>query len=424
MPRLDASDEVLSYRESAPGGLSIAYLSTYPPRECGLATYCEDLLTATLTVPTVGEPMVFAMEDHAGHYDYPWPVVGTVEDHEESEYEAAAQFINESPADIVSIQHEFGIYGGPQGHGLCRFLEDLTKPVVTTLHTVLPSPSPSQRAMIRELARRSDRLVVFNGLANDILQSEYRLDRKQIALVHHGAPAPATESRQKLKQRLGLAGRRVLSTFGLVSRGKGLEYAIAALPAIQKAHPDVCYVIVGETHPGVQRTEKETYREELARLVKQNGLEDSVTFINRYLTKPEIVSYLGATDVYLTPYLNPHQVSSGTLAYAMAAGRAIVSSSYLYAQFLMRDGRGILVDFASSAAIADSANSILSSPALQREIECRCRLYGKRMLWPTVGARYVSVFGDVLRERQGYGPEAAYAPAPAEYEYIAPRGTP
>jgi len=186
MPGFDAFDEVLDYPETASGGLSIAYLSAYPPRECGLATYCEDLLTATLTAPAVGEPIVIAMEDRAHHYDYPWPVVGTVEDREESEYEAAAQFINESPAGIVSIQHESGIFGGPQCRGLCRFLEDVTKPIVTTFHAVLPSPSPSERAMIGKLARRSDRVVVFNGLAEAVLQREYRLGRTKIALVHHG----------------------------------------------------------------------------------------------------------------------------------------------------------------------------------------------------------------------------------------------
>jgi len=422
MPGFDAFDEVPDYCESAPGGLSVAYLSTYPPRQCGLATYCEDLLTATLAVSSVGEPMVIAMENRSGHYDYPWPVVGTVDDQEESEYEAAAQFTNESPADIVSIQHEFGIFGGPQCGGLYRFLEDVTKPVVTTLHTVLPSPSPPQRAMVKELARRSDRLVVINGLADDILQREYRVERKKITLAHHGAPAPSPESREKLKQRLGLAGRRLLSTFGLVSRGKGLEHAINAMPAIRKAHPDVCYLIAGETHPGVQQTEKETYREELERLVRENNLEDSVIFINRYLTKPEIVSYLGATDLYLTPYLYPHQISSGTLAYAVAAGRAVVSSSYLYAQFLLRDGRGVLIDFANSGAIIESVNAVLSDPARQHDMESKCRAYGRRMLWPTVGARYVNIFRDVLREQQAYAPEPAYLSVPTEFDYVTPRG--
>jgi glycosyltransferase involved in cell wall biosynthesis len=425
MSGFDALDEVSNYpgyREDAPGGLSISYLSTYPPRQCGLATYCEDLLTTTLTIPGAGEPMVFAMENRSDHYDYPWPVLGTVDDREESEYEAAAQFVNESPAEIVSIQHEFGIFGGARCRGLYRFLQSVSRPIVTTLHTVLPTPSPPERAMIRDLAGRSDRVVILNGLAEDILQREYQVDRRKIALIYHGAPAPSCEDRETLKERLGLAGRRVLSTFGLVGRGKGLEHAIAAMPAILRAHPDACYVIAGESHPDALKTEKERYREELVRLVAEHGLEESVVFINRYLTKAEIVSYLGATDVYLTPYLNPHQISSGTLAYAVAAGRAVVSTSYLYARFLLRDGRGMLVDFAHSDAIAAAANRVLDDPALQGEMESRSRVYGKRMLWPMVAARHVSLYRDVLREQQAYAPEAAYVPVSAEYDYMTPRG--
>jgi glycosyltransferase involved in cell wall biosynthesis len=401
---------------------NIAYLSTYPPRECGLATYCEDLVEAIAASGGAGEPMVIAMESEEDSHDYPWPVVGTVKDREESEYEAAARFLNESPADIVNIQHEFGIYGGMECRGLSSFLEHLTKPLVTTLHTVLPSPPAPARAMIRELAERSDRLVVFNGLALGLLERDYRIPRRQVAVIHHGAPAPSSEPREAVKARLGLSGRRVLSTFGLVSPGKGLEYAISALPAIRRRHPEVLYLIAGETHPGVRRTQRESYRERLAALVGKLGLEGSVRFVNKYLTKAEIISYLAATDVYLTPYLNPHQVSSGTLAYAVAAGKAIVSTGYLYARFLCGEGRGVLVEFSNSSAIAEAVIRILDDPGLQRELESRTRGYGQRMLWPVVGVRYLGLLGEALQRQPAFAGRPAYAELGASYQALSSGG--
>jgi glycosyltransferase involved in cell wall biosynthesis len=384
-------------------GLCAAYLSTYPPRECGIATFCEDLISSTVLNDGAGEPMVFAMEADDGPYSYQRPVRGVVHEPDENQYEEAADFINDSPAACVSVQHEFGIFGGVGGRGLFRFLDRLRKPVVTTLHTVIPEPEDDMRANMQDLADCSQRLVVMNAYALDILRRDYGIDRHKISLIHHGALPPSLEGRAAARARLDLSDRKVLSTFGLVARGKGLQYVLKALPDIIRRHPDVCYLIVGQTHPGVQRVEKESYREELLSLVSELHLRNHVRFVNRYVSKAEIVRFLAATDIYVTPYLDPRQITSGTLAYALAAGAAVVSTPYLYARFLLGGQRGRLVDFESPSSVAATVNDLLDHPDDMAAVQRRARLYGQQMFWPAVGARYLRLFRQVVR---GYETQA------------------
>lgn len=376
----------------------MAYLSTYPPRECGIATFCEDLIAAAGDGQPHLSPIVLAMENGAGYHRYSRPVVHVVDDSREEDYQEAADFINESPAEVVSLQHEFGIYGGVDGVGIHRFLARIAKPVVTTLHTVLPNPDAKIHEMVRALGEKSERLMVMNPLANQILRSEYQIPARKLAFVHHGAPAPLTEPRREVKARLGLEGRKVMCTFGLVGPGKGLEYAIAALPRVVARHPELLYLIVGETHPGARPGGVDAYRETLTRMIQDLGLAESVQFVNHYLTKDEIVSYLAASDIYITPYLNPHQICSGTLAYAMAAGRAIISTPYLHARFLLARERGLLVSFADSESIAEAMQRVLETPGLQFTLEARARAYGQRLLWPEVGARYRNLLREVVSQ--------------------------
>ncbi|MBN1458332.1 MAG: glycosyltransferase family 4 protein, partial [Armatimonadetes bacterium] len=381
-----------------------AYLSTYPPRECGIATFCEDLVGSTVLSEGVGKPVVYAMENAPEARAYTWPVRGVLHESNDEQYAEVAESINDSLVACVSIQHEFGIFGGLHGRGLFQFLDRLRKPVVTTLHTVLPEPEPAMCENLGQLAKRSQRLVVMNAYALGILHHDYGIDSEKVALIHHGVLPPSLEVRSVAKERLDLTGRKVLSTFGLVARGKGLQYVIEALPDIVKRHPEVCYLIVGQTHPEVQRAEKESYREELLNLVSDLHLQEHVRFVNRYVSKAEIVRFLAATDIYVTPYLNPHQITSGTLAYALAAGTAVVSTPYLYARFLLGDQRGRLVDFHSSASIADTVNHTLEHTDEMKALQRRARLYGQQMYWPAVGARYLKLFHQVVRE---YGPLAA-----------------
>jgi len=387
--------------------VKVAYLSTYPPRECGIATFCEDLIHATGGGGAFPEAVVITMEGGARYHRYSRPVVHVVDDRNEKDYQAAAEFINDSPADVVSIQHEFGIYGGLEGRGIYRFLDALRKPVVTNLHTVLPEPDQKTRDMVRALAEKSERVMVMNPIASQILSRDYGVSLKKLAFIHHGAPPPSTGQREALKQRLGVGGKKVMCTFGLVGAGKGLEYAIQALPRLLRRHPDLVYLIVGQTHPGAIHDGVDDYREALTRMITELGVEDSVRFVNHYLTKDEIISYLAASDIYITPYINPHQICSGTLAYAVAAGRAIISTAYLHARFLLGGNRGLLVDFASAASIAEAALRILDTPELQAELESRARSYGQRLLWTEVGARYRGLLREVFSQRPRPRPSPA-----------------
>jgi len=379
--------------------VKVAYLSTYPPRECGVATFCEDLIHATGAGGAFAEPVVIAMEGGARYHRYSRPVIHVVDDRNENDYQTAAEFINDSPVDVVSIQHEFGIYGGVEGRGMYRFLGAIAKPVVTNLHTVLPQPDQMTRDMVRALAEKSERVMVMNPIASQILRRDYGVALKKLAFINHGAPPPSIERREALKQRLGIAGRKVMCTFGLVGSGKGLEYAIRALPPVLRRHPELVYLIVGQTHPGALRDGVDDYRASLTRVTQELGIEDNVQFVNRYLTKDEIISYLAASDIYITPYINPHQICSGTLAYAVAAGRAIISTAYLHARFLLGGERGLLVDFASAESIAEAALRVLDAPQLQAELESRTRAYGQRLLWAEVGGRYRNLLRQVFNQR-------------------------
>ena len=406
-------------------GICVAYLSTYPPRQCGLATFCDDLVTATMAGGSQAQALVVVMESGAEERQYRSPVVMVVHESQHHHYQEAARFLNDSPADILSIQHEFGIFGGPRGPGLRLFLERLTKPVVSTLHTVVPDPDPDMRSALRFLAQHSYRLVLLNPLALDILTEDYQIERRKLAFIPHGALPPSSESREHAKTRLDLSGRRVLSTFGLVGRGKGLQHVVAALPEVRKRHPETCYVIVGQTHPAARRAEQESYREELIGLAQHLGVEDSVRLVNRYVTKSEIMAYLAATDVYVTPYLNPRQISSGTLTYAVAAGKAIVSTPYLHARFLLEDGRGLLVDFRSEQALAAAVNQILDQPALQEELETRTRHYGQRLYWPRVALQHLELLHQSVREHRAAASPPRYLqpPRPASADRgAAPKG--
>ncbi len=363
------------------------------------------------------EPVVIAMEGGARYHQYSRPVVHVVDDRNEKDYRAAAEFINDSPADVVSIQHEFGIYGGMEGRGMRRFLSTIAKPVVASLHTVLPQPDAMTRDMIRALAEKSERVTVMNPMAIQILWREYGVSPEKVSFINHGAPPPSTERREAIKQRLGVGGKKVMCTFGLVGAGKGLEYAIQALPRVLRQHPELVYLIVGETHPSAIHNGVDEYRESLTRLVGELGAEDSVRFVNHYLTKDEIISYLAASDIYVTPYVNPHQICSGTLAYAVAAGRAIISSPYLHARFLLGGDRGLLVDFASPEAIAEAALCVLGAPELQAQLESRTRAYGQSLLWAEVGERYRELLREVFRQLPRPRPRPAVlipvaAPAP------------
>jgi glycosyltransferase involved in cell wall biosynthesis len=382
--------------------MRIVFVASAMPRRCGIATFTGDLVQAVKTADPSSRTSQVAIDEPNAARAYGPEVRWRVRQEDWRNYRDAALAINATNADIVNIQHEFGLYGlwhdGIYEDHLAVFLEHLTKPSVVTLHTVPPKPEPWMRDAVRAASDKSDLIVVMAHTAAQLLHDAYGIT-KQPAVIEHGMPAIEPRGRHRLKRQLGVEDRPIISTFGLVDPRKGLEYVIEALPAIVAAHPTVLYLIVGQTHPELQKKEGETYRNSLVQVAKRLGVSDQVKFANEYLTQRQIVDYLLATDVYVTPYLDPNQITSGTLAYALGAGKAIVSTPYLHAREVLSQDRGILVPFRDADAIADAVTRLLSDPIEKRRLEQRAYEYGKEMAWPAIGRRVVALMRDVLDAR-------------------------
>lgn len=378
--------------------LSVAYVSTSVPRRCGIATYTADLIGATRAADRSLIARVAAIDEPHVVRAYSRDVLWRIRQGDPESYRRAAAAINLSKVDVVNVQHEFGLYGtwheGVAGSTyddhLRPFLEELSKPVVTTLHSVPPTPSASMRVAVRSIASLSDAVVVMASGAIPILADEYGIDSPP-AVIPHGMPAIDPHGRNRLKAKLGIEERTVISTFGLVDPRKGLEYMVAAMPEVVRAHPDALYLIAGQTHPELLRRDGERYRTGLETAIARLGLAGHVSFIDEYMAQRDIVDLLLATDVYVTPYLDPLQITSGTLAYALGAGKAIVSTSYLHAQEALADGRGILVGFADSAALAAGVNLLLRNPKHKQSLEHMAYAYSRDMTWPRAGERWVEL---------------------------------
>lgn len=382
--------------------MRIAFVASAVPRRCGIATFTSDLLAAVKAADPSVRCMQAAIDEPNAARAYGPDVRWRIRQEDWRTYRDAALAINASNADIVNVQHEFGLYGlwhdGTYDDHLKIFLEHLEKPAVTTLHTVPPSPEPWMRDAVRVASERSDVLVVMAQTAARLLADVYGVT-KQPAVIEHGMPAIEPRGRRNMKRQLGMEGRQIVSTFGLVDPRKGLEYVIEAMPAIVAANPSALYLIVGQTHPELLKRDGEKYRNSLVEVAERAGVTDHVKFVNEYLTQRQIVEYLLATDVYVTPYLDPNQITSGTLAYALGAGKAIVSTPYLHAREVLADGRGILVPARDAEAIARSVNRILADPEVKRGLERRAYEYGKEMAWPAIGRRVLALMRDVLDAR-------------------------
>ncbi|HEY6957822.1 MAG TPA: glycosyltransferase family 4 protein [Candidatus Limnocylindria bacterium] len=382
--------------------MRIAFVASAVPRRCGIATFTSDLLAAVKAADPSVRCMQAAIDEPSAARAYGPEVRWRIRQEDWRTYRDAALAINESNVDIVNVQHEFGLYGlwhdGMYDDHLKVFLEHLQKPVVTTLHTVPPDPEPWMRDAVRVASDRSDVLVVMAQTAARLLADVYGLT-KEPAVIEHGMPAIEPRGRRNMKRQLGMEGRQIVSTFGLVDPRKGLEYVIAAMPAIVAANPSALYLIVGQTHPELLKRDGEAYRNSLVDVAKRVGVTDHVKFVNEYLTQRQIVEYLLATDVYVTPYLDPNQITSGTLAYALGAGKAIVSTPYLHAREVLANERGILVPFRDADAVARAVNRILADPEVKRGFERRSYEYGKEMAWPAIGRRVLALMRDVLDAR-------------------------
>jgi glycosyltransferase involved in cell wall biosynthesis len=368
-----------------------AVIGNHLPRQCGIATFTTDLSDAIAAEYGAAAVSVVAVNDPQSRYNYPPRVRFEITESDLSSYQAAADFLNSSNVDLVCLQHEYGIFGGKAGSHVLRLLQRLKMPVVTTLHTVLREPDVDQLIVMQEIAARSDRLIVMSEHSSQFLQDIFRVPSRKIDLVPHGIPDLPFADPASYKDSFS-TGKTVLLTFGLLSPNKGFESVIQALPRILSRHRNVVYIIAGATHPHVRRREGDRYRVQLQALAKELGVEENVIFYNRFVSPQEMAALVGSAEIYVTPYRYETQAVSGTLAYALGAGKAIISTPYWHAAELLADGRGVLVSFRDPAAIAAAAIELLDNDAARETMRKRAYLYARHMVWEQVAQSYMRVF--------------------------------
>jgi glycosyltransferase involved in cell wall biosynthesis len=377
----------------------IAFVGNYLPRECGIATFTTDLCTALTTEYGEGRLFAIPVNDPDSSYQYPQQVRLELEQEDLSSYERAADFLNFNGNDLVCLQHEYGIYGGSAGSYILTMLRRLKMPLVTTLHTVLRDPALEQRLVLEEIAQLSDRMVVMSKLAAQLLRDVYAVPSEKIDVIPHGVPDLPFMDPNYYKDKFGTEGKSVLLTFGLLSPNKGIENVIQALPAILARQPNVVYIVAGVTHPHIRRREGERYREELQTLAEQLGVSEYLIFNNRFVSVEELIEHMGAADIYITPYRHEAQVVSGTLAIALGAGKAIVSTPYWHAEELLAENRGVLVPFQSPDAIAEAILGLLENNAERHAMRKRAYLHSRGTTWAKTARAYMACFQRARFER-------------------------
>jgi len=387
---------VIRYYE---GISSVSVIGNYLPRLCGIATFTTDLLEALSAEAPDINCWAVAMNDKPEGYAYPEKVRFVVNQNKLADYSVASEFLNIRQADIVCVQHEYGIFGGPAGSHLLKFLAELRMPIVTTLHTVLKDPPPEYREVMHKLADLSDKLIVMSQKACDFLRDVYAVPEEKITFIHHGIPDMPFIDPNFYKDKFGVEGKKVLLTFGLLSPNKGIDNVLQALPSVIKKHPDVIYIILGATHPHILKTYGEEYRISLQQLVRKLNISDHVTFQNRFVELKELCEYLGTADIYITPYLEEAQITSGTLVYAMGTGKAIISTPYWYATEMLAEGRGRIVPFKNPEAIAEQTIDLLDNEINRNKMRKKAYMFCRKAIWKEVSRRYLEVFSEVQLNR-------------------------
>ena len=377
------------------GKLSVVYVSTFPPRKCGIATFTEDLSNAMdeMLAPAVTSRICAMNRDGVVSYRYPQKVIFQINQDDEEEYLSVAQRINlMDELKLVNIQHEFGIFGGAWGSKLIPFMEELKKPVIITLHTVLPEPDEVVRKVVRSVTESACGVIVMTTLAKRILVEDYGIPITKIKVIPHGIHSQPYTSSQRAKKLLGYSGKVVLSTFGLLGRSKGLEYVIDALPRVVESSPDFVYIIVGATHPEVLRNEGESYRNFIIEKIYKLGLYDHVKLYNKYFPLSEILNFLKASDIYVSPSLDPNQAVSGTLSYALGMGRPVISTAFAQAREIVTDDVGVTVDFRNSQDYADAILKLVGNEEHRLQLGMNAYFRTRNMTWPNVALNYAGFF--------------------------------
>jgi len=377
--------------------MNIAFLSTYPPRECGIASFTQDLVLQLQQFPATVNTRVIAVGSTRIPYDK--RVMMELEQNDRKGYAAMARKINLSGIDLLVIEHEYDIYGGIAGEYLMDLVNLLEIPFITTFHTVLALPNERQRKMLHELGEKSEKVITMAQNSVALLTEVYSIDPLKIEVIHYGVPEITMKPREVLKKESGIEGRSIVSTFGLLSPGKGIEFGIEAIARVAQTYPEVLYFIMGQTHPSVMMRSGEIYRKSLEAKVNELGINGNVRFINKYLTKREIIRCLKMSDVYMTPYLKNDQAVSGTLAYAAGYGRVIVSTPFSYAKEMLSGGRGLLTEFGDAESIADQINYVLSHPDEKSIMEQKTLAVGENMMWHIIAKKYKELFSNILKHR-------------------------
>ncbi len=378
----------------------IAFIGNSPPRQCGIATFTSHLQRAVAERRDTNETTIVAMNDHGQSYQYPSDVFIQIKDSDVQDYIRAARILNAGDYDLVCLQHEFGIFGGESGSHILELLGRLTIPVVTTFHTVLEKPTSAQRYVMERIIALSSGLIVMANRGRDLLVDVYRAPTDKLTVIPHGIPDFEFVEPDAAKEATGLEGKSVILTFGLLGPNKGIEVMIEAMPAILERKPNALYVVLGATHPNLLREQGESYRDGLIAEVARLGIQDNVLFLNRYVDQATLLQYISACDVYVTPYLNQSQMTSGTLSYSFGLGKAVVSTPYWHAEELLDDGDGVLVPFGSSTALALEIGNLLTDD--DRRLQLRKRAYAKSrsMVWSEVAKEYLAIFEAALRPNQ------------------------
>jgi glycosyltransferase involved in cell wall biosynthesis len=378
---------------------SVAVIGNYLPRQCGIATFTTDLVEALSAEAPDINCWAVAMNDKPEGYAYPGKVRFEINQNKLTDYSIASQFLNISQTDIVCVQHEYGLFGGPAGSHLLKLLADLRMPVVTTLHTVLKDPATEYRDVMCKLSDLSDKLVVISRKASDFLKDIYAVPEDKIVFIHHGIPDTPFIDPSFNKDKFGVEGKKVLLTFGLLSPNKGIENVLQALPAVIKKHPDVVYIILGATHPNILKLHGDAYRIMLQQLVHKLDIGEHVIFQNRFVELNELCEFLGIADIYVTPYLEEAQISSGTLAYAMGSGKAIISTPYWYATEMLAEGRGRIVPFHNPDAMAEQIIDLLDNDVERHAMRKKAYTFSRQAVWKEVSRKYLQVFSEVRQTR-------------------------